>query len=452
MTTLLNRGHAPTDNPWAVLTIIISGAFMLLVDVSIVNVAIPSIRRSLNASSGQIELISAGYQLAFACVLITTGRLGDIHGRRRLFLIGMIGFIAASVAAGAAPNAELLVVARVLQGFLGGLMFPQILSTIQVTFTPDQRGRAFSVFSAAIGVATALGPLLGGLLIFTNVAGLGWRSIFLVNVPVGIVALFAAWRWLPQSHAVDRPHLDLPGVLLITLGLFLLIYPLTEGRVQDWPLYMLVLLGGASVFLASFAALESHKTRRRNSPLVPTTLFKDRAFCVGLGLIFVFVMGLPAFFFTLTIFLQAGHGYSALAAGLVQFAFAVGSGTASWHSDRLARRLDIYVLSLGTATVALSMTGLLLAIRAMGNELNPWALAPLLLLAGSGLGLFIAPVTNIVMQRCNATCPFHRCGRGSRRVHDSAAGGWRCWRGCGRHGVLRSTARKGRANRQSASL
>lgn len=395
----LERGRAPTSNPWTVLAIVIAGVFMLLVDVSIVNVAIPSIRRALEASTGQIQLISAGYQLAFACVLITAGRLGDIYGRRRLFLIGMAGFTLASVVAGAAPSAFVLVIARVLQGFFGGLLFPQVLSLIQVSFSPEQRGRAFSVFGAAIGVATALGPLLGGLLIFANVAGLGWRAVFLVNLPFGILALAAAWRWLPSSSSDERPRLDLPGTALVTLGLFLLIYPITQGRALGWPIYMLALLGAAVAVLAGFAVLERYKTRQGHSPLVPTTLFADRGFSVGVVLIFVFVLGLPAFFFTFSIFLQIGFGYSALEAGLVQFAFAVGSGTAAWHSDRMARELGVYVLNLGAGLVTLGMVGLLLAIRSMGADLNPWVLAPLLLVAGAGLGSFIAPVTNIVLSR-----------------------------------------------------
>lgn len=397
--TRLARGHAPTDNPWAVLAIVIAGAFMLLVDVSIVNVAIPSIRRALNASTGQIQLIAAGYQIAFACVLITAGRLGDIYGRRHLFLAGMAGFTVASVGAGAAPSASALIIARVCQGFLGGLMFPQVLSLIQVTFPPKLRGRAFSVFGAAIGVATALGPLLGGILIFTDIAGLGWRLVFLVNIPIGMVALFAAWRWLPSSRSDDRPRLDLPGVVLITVALFLLIFPITEGRSEGWPFYMLALLAGSFVLLMVFAALERRRTQHNDSPLVPTTLFKDRAFCAGLALIFIFVMGLPAFFFTFSIFLQAGCGYSALATGLVQFSFAVGSGTASWHSDRMARWLGVSVLNVGAGMITVGMTGLLLAIHMMATELKLWVLAPLLLLAGAGLGTFIAPVINIVLLR-----------------------------------------------------
>src|SRR5699024_8298541 len=269
-----------------------------------------SIRHSLNASSGQIQLISAGYQLAFACVLITAGRLGDIYGRRYLFLIGMLGFTLASIAAGAAPSAPVLVIARVVQGFFGGLLFPQVLSSIRVVCSPQQQGQAFSVFGAAIGVATAAGPLLGGVLIFVDVLGLDWRAVFLVNVPIGALALAAAWHWLPASRNQQRPRLDMPGTALITLGLFMLIYPITEGRAQGWPVYMLALLVAAVVVLAGFTVLQRHKTRHDQSPLVPMSLFNDRAFCVGLALIFVFVLGLPAFFFTLSIFLQVGFGYS----------------------------------------------------------------------------------------------------------------------------------------------
>lgn len=385
-----------------ILAIVISGAFMLLVDVSIVNVAIPRIQGELDASSGQIELVAAGYQLAFACVLITAGRLGDIHGRRRMFLLGMAGFTLTSALAGAAPNAETLIVARVLQGFLGGIMFPQVLSVIQVTFDPERRGRAFGVFGAVIGVATALGPLLGGLLIYADVAGLGWRTIFYVNIPIGGAALLAAWRWLPESQAPGTPRMDVAGVLLVTAGLFMLIYPITEGRAQGWPTYMQVLLGASVAVLAAFLAYEHRRTAQDASPLVPTTLFRDRAFRTGLALVFVFLLGLPAFFFTFTLFLQNGFGYTPLEAGLIQFAFAVGSGTASFHSDRVTRRIGWRVLSVGSSVVACGMAGLLLAIRAMGSSLDPLVLAPLLLLAGAGLGTFIAPVINIVLSNVRA--------------------------------------------------
>lgn len=390
-------GRRPASNPWVVLAVVITGAFMLLVDVSIVNVAIPSIQRTLNASTGAIELIVAGYQLAFACVLITAGRLGDIRGRRRMFLVGMAGFTLTSVAAGAAPNVQVLVIARVLQGFLGGLMFPQVLSVIQVSFSAERRGRAFGVFGAVIGVATAIGPLLGGVLIHVDLFGLGWRLIFLVNVPIGAAAMFAAWRLLPESRAPGAPRLDLSGVALVTVGLFMLVYPLTEGRSLGWPAYLLALLPASLIVLGLFFVYERWKTRRDASPLVPTTLFGDRAFSAGLALVFCFVMGLPAFFFTFTLFLQNGFGYSALQAGLVQSFFAVGSGTASFNSDKLTRRIGKRVLNVGSFVVACGMAGLLLAIRAMGVDMNVWLLGPILLVAGAGLGTFIAPMINIVL-------------------------------------------------------
>lgn len=401
-TSSRSRRRSPATNPWAVLATVISGQFMLLVDVSIVNVAIPSIQRKLNASSGEIELIAAGYLLAFACVLITAGRLGDRYGRRRIFLVGMAGFTLTSAACGLAPTAEALILARVLQGFLGGMMFPQVLSVIQVTFPPEQRGRAFGVFGAVIGVATAMGPLLGGALISADVLGSGWRAIFLVNVPVGVVALLAARRWLPESRAPGSPGLDLPGVALVTAGLFGLVYPITEGRAQGWPAYMLVLAGCSIVILVVFACYEMWQTRRDASPLVPTSLFADGGFRTGLILVFVFVLGLPAFFFSFTLFLQTGFGYSPLEAGAVQFTFAVGSGTASYFSDHVTRRIGTRVLSVGSAVVALGMAGLLIAIRVMGTDLNPWVLAPLLIVAGAGLGVFIAPVINIVLSRVHS--------------------------------------------------
>ncbi|MGH3319520.1 MAG: MFS transporter [Streptosporangiaceae bacterium] len=390
-------------NPWVVLAIVVSGAFMLLVDVSIVNVAIPSIQRELHATSGAIQLILAGYQLAFACVLITAGRLGDIHGRRRLFLIGLAGFTLASAAAGAAPSAYALVGARIVQGFLGGLMFPQVLSVIQVAFRPDERGRALGVFGAVIGVATVLGPLVGGALIYANVLGLGWRTIFYVNVPIGAAAYVAAHRWLRESRAPDAPRLDVPGVALVTVGLFMLILPIIEGRELGWPPWFFAVLAGSGVVLAVFARYELGKTRRRESPLVPMTLFGDRAFRTGLPLVFVFLLGLPAFFFTFTLYLQIGFGYSALQAGLISFPFAVASGTASFFSDRLARRLGKWVLSVGSLVAACGMGAILLAVHVMGTDLNPWALSPLLLIGGAGLGTFIAPVITIVLSNVRAS-------------------------------------------------
>jgi EmrB/QacA subfamily drug resistance transporter len=388
---------AGSMRPGVVLAIVLSATFMQLVDISIVNTAIPSIQRELSASYAAIQLVLVCYQLAFACTLITAARLGDIYGRRRLFLIGMVGFTLASALCGAAPNPTILVLSRLLQGFMSGLMFPQVLAVIQVTFAPRERGRAFGILGAVIGLATILGPLLGGVLIQLNLAGLSWRTIFYVNLPVGIVSLAAAVRFLPESHAPNADRLDLPGVALITAGLLLLVYPLAEGRDRGWPAWLIVMLAASVPLLVAFTAYERAKTRREDSPLVWMDLFSDRAFRVGLLLSMVFFAGLPTFFFTFTLYLQIGLGYTALGAGLTGFSFAVGSGLASSRSDKLARRLGNGALKVGTALLAVGMALVLLTVRLVGVHPHGYQFVPALLVAGMGLGFFIAPVTNIIL-------------------------------------------------------
>ncbi len=389
--------RAGADRPGVVLAIVLSATFMQLVDISIVNTAIPSIQRDLGASYAAIQLIVVVYQLAFACTLITAARLGDIYGRRRLFLIGMVGFTLASAVCGAAPNPTALVLARLVQGFMSGLMFPQVLAVIQVTFPPRERGRAFGILGAVIGLATILGPLLGGLLIQLNLGGLDWRTIFYVNVPIGIVAVVTAFCFLGESRAPNADRLDLPGVALVTTGLLLLVYPLAEGRDRGWPAWLLAMLALSVPVLAAFAAYEVIKTRRNDSPLVWMDLFQDRAFRTGLLLSLVFFLGLPTFFFTFSLYLQIGQGYSALGAGLTGFCFAVGSGVASSRSDRMARRLGNDVLKVGCAVLAVGMALVLLTVHLAGTHPHGYQFIPALLVAGSGLGLFIAPVTNIIL-------------------------------------------------------
>jgi MFS family permease len=200
-------------HPYLVLGIVLTAVFMNLLDVSIVNVAIPSIQDDLGASFAEVQLVLAGYQLAFACLLITGGRLGDIFGRKRLFIAGMALFTLASLLCGLAPSPIMLIVSRVIQGAGAGLMVPQVLAIIQVTIPPKERGKAFGIFGATIGIATILGPLVGGLLISLNLFGSDWRSIFLVNIPVGLASLLLAFRELPESKAPDAPRLDIPGAV-----------------------------------------------------------------------------------------------------------------------------------------------------------------------------------------------------------------------------------------------
>ena len=252
----------PARNPWLVLVIILTAVFMQLLDTTITMVGVPSIQNSLHGSFGEIQLVVAGYMLAFACVLVTGGRLGDTYGRKRMFLWGMLGFTAASAVCGAAPSAVTLIVARVVQGMCSGLMFPQVLGIIQVVFSKAQRTRAIGFYGATIGLATILGPVTGGGLIDLNIAGTGWRAIFFVNVPIGLAALALGTAMIPESRAAAVGRIDLPGAALLGAGLFLLVLPLVIGRDEGWPAWSLVCVAISPAVLAGFAAYERARTRR----------------------------------------------------------------------------------------------------------------------------------------------------------------------------------------------
>jgi EmrB/QacA subfamily drug resistance transporter len=388
---------AVAPRPFAVLATLLSATFMQLVDVSIVNVAIPSIQRDLGASYADIQLVVAVYQLAFACVLITAARLGDIHGRRRLFLIGMSGFTAASILCGAATSPEMLVVARLLQGLMSGCMFPQVLSVIQVSFAPEERGKAFGLYGATIGVAAISGPLLGGALIAVDPFGLDWRSVFYVNVPIGLAGLFAAVRNLPESRAPHAHALDLPGAALVTVGLLFLILPLTEGRERGWPGWMLAMLVASAPVLAWFWILQARKTARDASPLIHTSLFRDRHFALGVILQALLLSGIPAFFFITTLYFQIGFGFTPLHAGLSTLPFAAGSTICSLVSDRLVRRFGGRILEIGALALVAAMLGLRATVSLVGDDMNTWHLVPTMLIAGIGLGAAATPLNAFIL-------------------------------------------------------
>ena len=384
-------------HPTLVLVTVLSATFVQLVDISIVNVAIPSIQKDLHSSFAAIQLVLAGYQLAFACALITGARLGDIHGRRRLFLIGMTGFTIASALCGAAQSPNQLIAFRVLQGLLSGLMFPQVLSVIQVVFPPQERGKAFGIFGATIGLATITGPLLGGSLIALNPFHTEWRSIFFVNVPIGVAAVIAAVRILPESKAPNADRLDIPGALLVASGLFLLVYPLSVGREKGWPPWSFACMVLAVPVLLLFAVYESRKTARRDSPLLLTTLFQDRSFTVGMLLSGVFFLGVAPFFFIFSITLQAGFGFTALGAGLTTFPFALGSAIAGARSDFFAKRIGVRLLRVGCGLLVIGHISLLLAFHFAGIGLHSYQLWLILLVCGVGLGSFVGPVSNFIL-------------------------------------------------------
>jgi EmrB/QacA subfamily drug resistance transporter len=382
---------------WVALAVVLTAGFMQLVDISIVNVAIPSIQRDLDATYAQIQWVLAGYQLAFAVMLITGGRLGDIFGRKRLFMIGMAGFTLASALCGLAQSPGMLIGSRILQGLMGATMFPQILSVIQVTFPPRERAGAFGMFGATIGLATIMGPLVGGLLIQADLFGLQWRPIFLVNVPIGILALAAAARYLIESRAPRALRLDPIGVAIVTAGLLLLVYPLVQGRDLDWPLWTFLSMAAAVPVLAAFAVYERRKKRLDGSPLVDLDLFRQRSFAPGLLVAGIFFMGIPAFFLTFSLWLQIGLGFTALHAGLTGIPFAVGSALASAASVRLAPALGRWILSAGSLLLVAGMAALIWTVDRYGGTVHSWQLIPALLVCGLGLGSVVAPLVNVVL-------------------------------------------------------
>ena len=395
------RAGTPSEPPldsrrWIALAVVLAASFMVLLDVSIVNVAIPRIQANLAASFAQIQFVLAGYQLAYAVMLITGGRLGDIFGRKRLFLIGVAGFTVASSLCGLAQTPAQLVAARILQGLMSGLMYPQVLAVIQVSFPPRERAGAFGAFGGVIGIATICGPLVGGLLIQLDVLD-GWRPIFLVNVPIGIATLVAAGFLLRESRAPSRPSLDPVGVVLITAALFLLAFPLVEGREAGWPWWAYACLAASVPALGAFGVYIVARKRSGRSPLIDPALFRDRAFVVGLVISIVFLSGIPAFFFTFSLFLQIGLGYSALHAGLTTIPFAVGSATASFASVRLVRTLGKPLLNVGAAILVLGMVAVVATLHLRGDGIHGTDLIPALLLSGVGLGLVVAPLVNIIL-------------------------------------------------------
>lgn len=382
-----------TRSRWVVLVVILTAVFMQLLDTTITMVGVPSIQADLGASYGEVQLVVAGYMLAFACVLVTGGRLGDTFGRKRMFLWGMAGFTIASAVCGAAPDAVTLIIARVVQGMSSGLMFPQVLGIIQIIFTKAQRPKALAFYGATIGLATILGPVTGGTLIDADLFGSGWRSIFYINLPIGLAALVIGAIVIPESRAAESGRIDLGGAALLSTGLFLLVLPLVIGRDHDWPTWSFVSMAISPVVLAAFVVYE----RTRTSPLLDTKLFRQRPFTLGLLACLVFFSGIPSFFMILLMTLQAGLGYSPVKAGAVTLGFALALAIGSARSAAVAKRLGTRILVLGCALMIVGQASVIAVLYWQDTDLQGWHLLVPMFVAGIGGGFFLAPVTNVVL-------------------------------------------------------
>jgi EmrB/QacA subfamily drug resistance transporter len=381
---------APDPRRWVALGVILTASILGVLDFFIVNIAIPPIRSDLQASYAQIQLMLAGYGLTYAVFLVTGGRLGDIYGRKRMFMIGVTGFTVASALCGLAPGPGTLIVARIFQGVAGAVMFPQVLSIIQVSFPPRERSIAFGIFGMVMGIGSFAGNVLGGFLIDANLFGLGWRPVFLVNLPVGIVAFLATAYLVHESRSARAPRLDPGGVVLATLGLFMFIYPLVEGREAGWPLWAFACLAASVPVLALFILYERRVEARGGAPLVELRLFHDRVFVAGLCAALGFYGGLSMFFLAITLFVQNGLQFSPRATGLTFAPFALGFLTASSLGIKWTRALGSRAINLGAALMILGLIGIVWLARSKGTSIRGAELWPLLLLYGTGQG-FVMP-------------------------------------------------------------
>ncbi len=385
------------SNRFMPLAVLMAGTFMVVLDFFIVNVALPSIQGRLHASAGSTEWVVAGYGVALAAFLIAAGRLGDAFGRRRMFVAGLALFTLASGACGVAPNPTVLVVARVMQGLAAALLLPSVLSIISVLYADEDRTRALSVYGLVMGLAAVGGQLIGGVLIHLDIAGLGWRSCFLINLPIGAVALALAPKLVPESRAGVREALDPLGTFLLSDALLALVIPLVEGRQHGWPLWSLCSLAAAPLLFGALVVQQRARLARGQAALIAPSLLRERAFSAGLGLQLAFWAGQASFFLVLALYLQEGRRMSALGAGAVFTILAVAYLATSILAPALTARHGRRLIAAGGVTLAAGHLALLLAVSSIGVGGSVWALAPGLLLAGAGMGLCVTPLTAISM-------------------------------------------------------
>jgi EmrB/QacA subfamily drug resistance transporter len=374
---------------------------MSLLDVSIVNVALPSIQQGLGASVAQVQGVVSGYALSFGLVLVAGGRLGDALGQRRMFLIALASFVLTSALCGAAPNAELLVAARLLQGVAAGMLAPQSSGLIQVLFRGAERGRAFGVFGATVGFSTAVGPVLGGLILATAGAHEGWRWVFYVNVPIGLIAFVAAWRLVPPQRRCGGPllaQIDVLGALLLGGGVLCLLLPLVQveggGFGRLWWLFAL-----APMLIALFLSWERRLVRRDRPPLLDTRLLSTTpGYLAGAVLGLVYFVGFSGIWLVLAVFFQRGLGYSPLQSGLAVTTFALGSAVSASVAGRwvatYGRRLT--VVGLGGFAVGLATTAVVLHTAPAASA--GWMAALPMLVAGLGGGAVVSPNVTLTLE------------------------------------------------------
>jgi EmrB/QacA subfamily drug resistance transporter len=384
---------APNPLRWLVLVVVVAADVMDLMDSTIVNVAGPSIRSALGGSVSTLQWLSAGYTLAFAVFLITGARLGDMFGRRRMFLVGSAGFTVMSAACAVAPSSAVLIAFRVLQGSFGALMIPQGFGMLKESFPEDEMGKVFGAFGPVMGLSALAAPILAGALVEANLWGIGWRLVFLINVPIGIAAFAGAVRVLPRTIAHPGIRLDIGGMVLVGLALTAIVYPLIQGRTAGWPAWTFIALGAGAVLLGAFVLWER---RHQGDPLIEPGLLSNRTYTSGILVSLAFFGAFGGLLLCVSLFGQLGEGFSPIHAGLTLMAMVVGMLAGMGASFALVARLGRHLLHLGVLLVALGTVVLALSV-AGARTASTLDLAPGLFLIGAGAGTSIGQLFDFIL-------------------------------------------------------
>lgn len=387
----------PHPQRWVALAVLLGAGFMNWMDVTIVNVALPSMQTNMGATSSQIEWVVAGYVLAFALFLLPLGRLGDIVGKRKIFISGVAAFTLISAVCGIAPNIELLVVGRVLQGVAGAALMPQVLAIVQDMFPPAERAKAFAFFGMVAGIASVTGPLVGGFLIDLNIAGLDWRPIFLINIPIGILVLYLGVRTIPKMRGNAGLTVDWGGMVIVSFAVFCLVFPLVEGRTFGWPMWIFVMMAASIPGFVAFVAYENYRDKKGASQLLPISLITNRNYMVGTFVIMAFFSGIPGLFMVLALFLQSGFGLTPFESGIATTPFPLGILVASAVVSRLGVRFMRQRLIAGMVLLIAAMFLLRQAILAVSGQLISTDFFLPLFLSGVGAGVVISVIFQTVL-------------------------------------------------------
>jgi MFS family permease len=400
---------APDPRRWLALAAALTAPFLGVVDFFIVNLALPQIRERLGATFAQQELVVAFYGLAYAVFVVTGGRLGDTHGRKRMFMIGLGGFLLASLLCGLAPSPLFLLAARLFQGFTAALAFPQVLALIQVTFPEHERPRALAYFGFTVGLASIAGQLLGGHLIEWNPFDWGWRTLFLINIPIGGVALVLAQRTLHESRTSDPPTLDMGGVAIATLGLVLFLVPLVEGHQAGWPPWAIVMLASSAPVLWFFWRHEKSAAEHGRDPLIDLLLFRLPTFRRGLAMIGAYFVGGGSFFLVLSLYEQNGLKMSALSAANSFTPFAIALLCSSMFASRHVTGRGGTFLAAGMTCIVIALATIVLALFTAPDGDARTTILVALSLYGLGQGLLMPVMYSTVL----ANVPLRSAGAAS---------------------------------------